>query len=519
MNKKSNYLKNISAPLTGSVRKKITGIIILPVILSLILVLAGNYIIHVTNTILVVVRMEREWLDVNLNGFKYLNRYVITGNKDVLKLSLKNLENGYKINRFGPKMKALSEGDEIDREKLAKQMSEVFDSLTYEKASGVINLIGLLGTHKYVKVLMNQWKGSFEDFEKNMPFVYKYIETGDGSLLEPIFKFAEDFKIKGDIFSEYSEKLSGFAYFLTTKILWILFLIFSFITLAISFIYTNRMIKAFNLITDMLKTIAAGDMTQRLRLEQRDEIGIMGHAVNDICEKMGKNILQVIGSSAQLSDDSLKQASSVEEISASLEEMSSMTKRNADNAGQVNELMKYAEGIVSNANGSIKQMTESMENISKAGEETSKIIKTIDEIAFQTNLLALNAAIEAARAGEAGAGFAVVADEVKTLAMRTGQASKNTTVLIEGMIDKIMKGSSILTSVNEAFSEISEVTSKAGKLTDEIAAASDEQAEGIRQIAEGTNEVDKITQQNASEAEVLVANANMFKVELHTSRE
>lgn len=193
-----------------------------------------------------------------------------------------------------------------------------------------------------------------------------------------------------------------------------------------------------------------------------------------------------------------------------------MTRRNADNADQVNKLIKHAGNIISDANKSVNEMTESMEDISKAGEETSKIVQTIDEIAFQTNLLALNAAVEAARAGESGTGFAVVADEVRTLAMRTAQASKTTAVLIEGMVNKITNGSAILKSVNKAFSDISEVTSKAGELTDEIAAASDEQAGGIKQIAEGINEVDKITQQNASEAEYLVTNANMFKTETPT---
>lgn len=511
MIEKQNFLKRMLFYMTGSVRKKITAIIILPFLLSLILVLAGTYILYVENTILIVVRMEREWLDVNLNGFKYLNKYIVTGDKEVLKLSLEKLESGYSINKIGPQIKALSEGKKTDGKSLAKQMDESFASCNYEELAGVVNIVGLLGSHQYVKVLMEQWNGSFEDFEKNMPIIHKYAQTGDKALLDPIFGFAEDFKKRGDVFSEYSAKLSAFAYSLTTKILWLLFLSIGFITLLISFKYINSLVKAFNSITDMLKIISEGDMSQRLNLSQRDEIGMMSQAVNDICEKMGKNISDVIVSSEQLSADSLKQASSVEEISASLEEMSSMTRRNADNAGQVNELMKYAGRVVTKANDSISGMTVSMEDISRAGAETSKIIKTIDGIAFQTNLLALNAAVEAARAGESGAGFAVVADEVRSLALRTAEASKNTAVLIEGMIKKIKNGSEILRSVNEAIIEISEITAKAGNLTDEIAAASGEQADGITQIAGGIAEVDKITQQNASGAEELAASANMFK--------
>ncbi len=310
MVKNQSLLKKIIFYLTSSVRKKITAIIILPFVLSLILVLAGTYLVYVENHILVVVRLEREWLDVNLNGFKYMNKYIITGDKAVLDLALENLESGYRINRVGPRMKALSEGKDIKREELAKQMDEAFDSCTYEEALGVIGLIGLLGNHEYVKILTEQWDESFKDFEKYMPFIYKYSQTGDKALLDKIFEFAEDFKIKGDIFSEYSAKLAAFAYSFTSKALWILFLTIGFITLLISFNYINSLVKAFYSITSMLKIIAEGDMTRRLDFNQTDEIGMIGQAVNSICEKMGKNISHVVISSRQLSTDSQRQASS-----------------------------------------------------------------------------------------------------------------------------------------------------------------------------------------------------------------
>ena len=113
-----------------------------------------------------------------------------------------------------------------------------------------------------------------------------------------------------------------------------------------------------------------------------------------------------------------------------------MTRQNADNAGQANSMMIETREVMDMANQSMTELTGAMGEISVASEETAKIIKTIDEIAFQTNLLALNAAVEAARAGEAGAGFAVVADEVRNLAIRSAEAAKNTANLIEGTVKR-----------------------------------------------------------------------------------
>jgi methyl-accepting chemotaxis protein len=147
------------------------------------------------------------------------------------------------------------------------------------------------------------------------------------------------------------------------------------------------------------------------------------------------------------------------------------------------------------------ELTHSMEEISKASEETFKIIKTIDEVAFQTNLLALNAAVEAARAGEAGAGFAVVADEVRNLAMRAAEAAKNTSDLIESTVKKIKDGGDLVATTNDAFGLVAQSAAKVGELVAEIAAASNEQAQGIGQVNTAVAEMDKVVQQNAANAE------------------
>jgi len=223
--------------------------------------------------------------------------------------------------------------------------------------------------------------------------------------------------------------------------------------------------------------------------------------LNDSADQIASASTEVSSASQSLAEGASEQASAIEETSSSLEEMSSMTKQNADNAGQADSLMKQANQVVQQANSSMGLLTDSMRQISNASEETSKIIKTIDEIAFQTNLLALNAAVEAARAGEAGAGFAVVAEEVRNLAMRAADAARNTSGLIEDTVKKVKEGSDLVLKTNEAFLLVADSTSKVGSLVSEISAASNEQAQGIGQINKAVAEMDKVTQQTAASAE------------------
>ncbi|MCP4110079.1 MAG: hypothetical protein GY749_31920 [Desulfobacteraceae bacterium] len=197
-------------------------------------------------------------------------------------------------------------------------------------------------------------------------------------------------------------------------------------------------------------------------------------------------------------EETMKQATVIQVTSSSLEEIASMTRQNADNAEKADNLMRETLRIVDKASESMKALTVSMDNMIRASEETSHIVKTIDEIAFQTNLLALNAAIEAARAGEAGAGFAVVADEVRNLAMRVAEAAKNTSVLIEGTVSSIKEGSDLVTTTGKGFSEVTGNIGIIAALVGGISSASDNQAGKIDNIHTAVADMDKITRQNAA---------------------
>lgn len=282
----------------------------------------------------------------------------------------------------------------------------------------------------------------------------------------------------------------------------------------------GRLMKSFEAMIDNIRSqalaaqsIAEGDLT--VDVDIRSEKDLLGSKLSELVMN-NNNILsnikiaaaEVAAGASQISDSSIilsqgatEQASSIEELTASLEEISAQTTLNADNAKKANEFAVVAKQDAENGNAQMKEMLNAMNEINNSSSNISKIIKVIDEIAFQTNILALNAAVEAARAGQHGKGFAVVAEEVRNLAARSANAAKETTEMIENSIRKSEDGTKIAQDTADALSKIVEEVGKVATLVSEISTASSEQAAGLEQINVGVMQVSMVVQSNSATSE------------------
>jgi hypothetical protein len=248
--------------------------------------------------------------------------------------------------------------------------------------------------------------------------------------------------------------------------------------------------------------------------------GVLGRAVGAAAERVGGGAGQVKAAASQLSSASAslserasEQAASLEETCASLEEMACMTRQNTENTNNANTLAMQATVSAEQGAADMRALNTAMEAIKSSSDETAKIIKTIDEIAFQTNILALNAAVEAARSGEAGKGFAVVANEVRSLAQRSAQAAKETASKIEDSLSRTREGVLLAQKVAQSLDSIFAQVRGVGALVSEIASATREQSAGIGQLNQAVSQMDSVTQGNAAAAEESASVAEQLKAQ------
>jgi methyl-accepting chemotaxis protein len=315
----------------------------------------------------------------------------------------------------------------------------------------------------------------------------------------------------------YAQSISNYNY--TVTLFLVVFVLAVIMAVSISLLVARLILKPIHETISVLRELADGDLTRNIDMESKDEIGELVESVNTMRIKMGNAVGRAMVIAGTLSDSSSQEVAAIEETSASLDEISSMTRRNADNTNEANKLLSSAKNAIKKVGDSMTELTKSMKDIATASQQTQKVVKSIDEIAFQTNLLALNASVEAARAGEAGAGFAVVADEVRNLAMRATESARGSSAFITDIVNKVKRGEELVNITNAVFTEVADSSDKVVSLMSEISAASHEQSQGIEQINSAIAEINMSTQQNAGNAESLATTMSIFKVDIQESQD
>ena len=266
-------------------------------------------------------------------------------------------------------------------------------------------------------------------------------------------------------------------------------------------------------IASELESVANGDLT--VSVEQLSEADTMGRSLNHMVDTLDNMFMRINGSADQvlagstqasdgaqaLAQGSTQQAASIEELSASVNEIAHKIKANAETAAQTSKLSETIKVNAEKGNRQMEEMTEAVTEINQASQSIGKIIKTIDDIAFQTNILALNAAVEAARAGEHGKGFAVVAEEVRNLAAKSADAAKDTGNLIANSMEKAELGSRIAEETAASLADIVSGINESAQLTNRIAESLESESADVSQINIGIEQVANVVHQNSATAE------------------
>ncbi len=282
------------------------------------------------------------------------------------------------------------------------------------------------------------------------------------------------------------------------------------VVLVSSALITRSILRPIQNALQVAEAMAQNDLTTKIGKTGTDEAGKMLAAMKQMLETLNVTLGANAISAEDLTGIAMAQAASLEETSASMAEITAMTKQNADNAKQANAMSSEAAQAASQGQVAMESMLDAIKKIKTSSDETAKIVKTIDEIAFQTNLLALNAAVEAARAGEAGKGFAVVAEEVRNLAQRSAQAAKDTTTLIEESQNNADNGVAVSSQVADVLTQISGSIKQVTQLVSEVMTGSQKQSEGVGQINQAVANIDNTIQRAAANAEELAASLNRF---------
>lgn len=369
----------------------------------------------------------------------------------------------------------------------------------------------------------------FEQFMKNMQSYYHiYQESVQATsvLSESAQSLTQAVQVLNDTEAEKNRSII----FHTISVMIVISILAILFGLLAAWYITRLITKPIKDNLQLAEHIADGDLTQRIQPASNDELGQLTSAMGKMNARLHKmiadiqvSVVHVVDASGKIaaSNDDLasrteQQSAAVVETAASMEELTSAVKRNAENAHQASQLATGATQDAGKGGDIVRGVIKTMDSITDSSKKITEIINVINGISFQTNILALNAAVEAARAGEQGRGFAVVAGEVRMLASRSAQAAKEIETLITESVSRVQTGSSQVYEAGKTMENIFTSVSHVNDIMKEIASASDEQSRGIDQISHAISELDTTTQQNA--AMVVDSSHNAGALEEEASR-